>query len=118
MSSSHNKPPHVGIDMVVIARFTLVLKKQQTAFLEKVFFASEIKYCMSHKNKAPHFAGLFAAKEAVSKALGTSRYPFAEIEVRHKEDGAPEAYHKGKRLSVTISITHTKTLAASVAVGY
>ena len=105
----------LGIDMVEIFRFNDIHKKIKSHSLHKFFSEDEIKYCLSHKNPAPHFAGIFAAKEAVSKAMGVSRYPFIELEIGHTKDGLPEAWNKNERLPVRISITHTDSLATAVA---
>ncbi len=107
----------VGIDSVEIERFKTILEEGRQPFLGKVFFDSEVKYCSSYVDYAPHFAGTFAAKEAVSKALGTARYPFSDIEIRRKEDGAPYACYKDSSLPVAISITHTKDTATAIAIG-
>jgi phosphopantetheine--protein transferase-like protein len=109
--------PKVGIDIVEVSRFTNVLKKKQTSFLRRVFSEHELTYCETYKDMAVHLAGLFAAKESVSKALGVTKYPFSEIEIRHTQVGAPHAYHHGKKLPISISISHTSTLATAVAVG-
>jgi len=83
--------------------------------LNKVFSARELDYCFSYKNPETHLAGIFAAKEAASKALGTAKYPFAEIEIRHEKTGAPAAYKNNRRLNISISITHTKIVAGAIA---
>lgn len=105
----------VGIDLVETSRF-LKHKKKEDAFLKKVFTKEELEYCFSYKNPHVHLAGFFALKEAVSKALGVEKYPFAEVEVRHLKNGAPIAYHLGKKLSVSVSISHTDSLAVAIAV--
>ncbi len=106
----------VGIDMVEVARFKPMTKNAQHPFLQKVFTAAEVAYCYQFKERATHLAGTFAAKEAISKALGVEKYPFAEIEIRRTKMGKPEAWQGKKKLPVSVSITHTKTLAAAVAV--
>lgn len=106
----------VGIDIVDVARFKKFNSKTSDSFLKKVFFEKEIEYCFSYKDSAPHLAGIFSAKEAVSKALGVKLFPFSEIEIRHEKDGKPVVFHKGKKLSVNISITHTDKVAAAIAV--
>jgi len=106
----------VGIDIVDVSRFEKFNSKISDPFIKKVFFEKELGYCFSFKNPAPHLAGTFSAKEAVSKALGIKLFPFSEIEIRHGKDGEPVAFHKGKKLSVNISITHTDTVAAAIAV--
>lgn len=106
----------VGIDVVDVARFARFKKNKKHPFLAKVFSAREIAYCFGYAEPASHLAGMFAAKEATSKALGAARYPFAEIEIRHDTAGKPLAYRRGRRLPVLLSITHTGALAAAIAV--
>lgn len=106
----------VGIDIVEIRRFKKFTKDAGHHFLKKVFSEDELAYCFSYKAPDIHLAALFAAKEAASKALGTTAFPFIELEIRHKKNGAPEVYKDGKKLSVKISITHTDSFAAAVAV--
>ncbi len=111
------KESSVGIDIVDVARFALFVEDREHAFLKKVFTPEEVAYAFSHANPAVRLAGMFAAKEAVSKALGVAEFPFAHIEIRHQEDGKPVAYTLGKKLSVAVSIAHTDTLATAVAMG-
>ena len=106
----------VGIDMVEVARFKPMTRNAAHPFLQKVFTPQEVTYCYQFKERATHLAGTFAAKEAVSKALGVERYPFADIEIKRTKARKPEAWRGKKRLPVAISITHTAALAAAVAV--
>jgi holo-[acyl-carrier protein] synthase len=106
------KQTKVGIDLVEVLRF----KKLEKYQLEKFFFEQEREYCFSFQNPYEHFAGFFAAKEAVSKALGVMRFPFSEIEIRHLQEGAPVAYHKNKKLDISLSIAHTKDMATAIAI--
>ncbi len=109
------KKQEVGIDLVEVARFKPMTKNTQHPFLQKVFTTQEVQYCYQFKERATHLAGTFAAKEAVSKALGVEKYPFAEIEIKRTAAGKPEAWKGKKKLSVALSITHTTTFAAAVA---
>lgn len=104
----------VGIDLVEVKRFKPF--KEHSPFIQKVFFQSEIKYCFSFKDFSTHLAGTYAAKEAVSKALGVAKFPFAEIEIIRDKQGKPSARHKGKKLPIEISISHTGSLATAIAV--
>lgn len=106
----------IGLDVVEISRFKSVVKNKKYSFLKKVFSDLEVTYCLSFKDPSSHFAGIFAAKEAVSKALGVDKFPFAEVEIRHEKSGKPAAYKDGKKLKVSISISHTDTIAAAVAI--
>jgi len=63
-----------------------------------------------------HLAGLFAAKEAVIKAVSPSTIFFEDIEVFHTSQGAPYVLVKGKVISMLISISHSNSVAVAVAV--
>lgn len=74
----------IGTDIVQISRIKNSI--QSPSFLEKVFTASERKHC---KN-AESYAGIFAAKEAYFKALGTGlQMPLSQIQVLHDAKGRP-----------------------------
>lgn len=105
----------VGIDLVEVRRFRKYNRTRTHVFLSKVFTVHELEYCMSYKDAAPHLAGTFAAKEAASKALGVTRFPFAELEIRRRPDGAPKVWHKGRCLAISISITHEAAFAIAIA---
>lgn len=105
----------VGIDIAEAVRFINLMKVSQWHLLKKFFTEKEIAYCLNFKDSAIHFAGQLAAKEAASKALGVEKFPFAELEIRHKQNGQPEVWKGGKKLPVSISISHTKELAIAIA---
>ena len=110
------KPFGVGIDVVEIARFRGVLRKKKTRFLERNFSDAERTYCSSYSDAATHFAGTFAAKEAVVKALGGSA-AIEQIEIRRQKNGKPDVWLRGRRSkSVFISISHEKSLACAIAI--
>mgnify|MGYP004476380159 FL=1 len=112
---------YLGIDMVEIARIEKALAGP--GFRDRVYRPAEIEYCESRKkNKFQSYAGMYAAKEAFVKALGTGfRYgSWQDIEVGHDELGAPvlsisgpfKSYMEEKGLRhMSISITHTDSLA-------
>ena len=56
-----------GVDLVEIARVERALERHGDRFLERVFTQAEVLYCRA---RPPELAARFAAKEAVSKALG------------------------------------------------
>jgi holo-[acyl-carrier protein] synthase len=98
-------------------------------FLERIFTAEEIAYCMrKRKNAAESFAARFAAKEAGAKALGTgiSRgVSWKEFEVRREASGRPTLHLSGRAAElaeamgvrrVQLSLTHSRELALAVVV--
>lgn len=81
----------IGIDLVKIDRMDKA-GQSHTTFLERVFTAREREYCERQKYPAQHFAGRFAAKEALLKAFGTgwsAGVKWTDIEVLHGEGGGP-----------------------------
>lgn len=74
----------IGTDIVLISRISKSIQKQH--FKESVFTPAEIDYCKKDCN----YAGIFAAKEAYLKALGTGiDRRLNTIEVLHNEKGKP-----------------------------
>ena len=81
----------LGIDLVQISRLEAVMKKPFFK-KERLFSPGEIAYCRSKGKGAPAaFAGHYAAKEAVYKALGTGFREglWRDVEVCHNDFGAP-----------------------------
>ncbi|MDR2201361.1 MAG: NAD(P)H-hydrate dehydratase [Clostridiales bacterium] len=103
----------IGIDITETARIKKSL--ENPGFLRRVFTASEIAYYESRGRKAETLAGIFCAKEAVVKALGTgfikSLAP-ADVEILHTDSGAPYAVVAGIKFDVSIS--HNRTTAVAV----
>ena len=95
-----------------------------TVSSERCFTEAERAYCDSKPNPPQHYAGRFAAKEAVGKALGSGVYfTWKEIEIRGRPK--PGVYlsgrtaavgGEGRRGRIELSMTHSRELAAAVAV--
>ena len=68
------------------------------------------------KNKYENYAGRFAAKEALVKALGQgfTKYSFLDIEITNDELGKPTINFKGKKIDVSIS--HEKHYAVAMVI--
>ena len=82
----------IGSDIINIKRLERSLKKRGNNFKKKVFSKNEIIYCEKRKNPFPYYAKRFAAKEALSKALGTGirkGVNFKNIEVFNDNYGKP-----------------------------
>jgi len=118
----------IGIDIVEVARIRASLERHGERFHQKICTAAETEYCSRMRDPAPFFAVRFAAKEAVSKALGTgigTACGWLDIEVRRKASGEPFIVLHGagaetaKRLGIgkiLISLSHTENYAAAQAV--
>jgi holo-[acyl-carrier protein] synthase len=106
-----------------------MIEKHGELFLNRVFTAREIQYCSSRRAANQHYAGRWAAKEAVLKVLGTGwakGIQWTDIEVVNEISGAPTirlsnraaeiAAERGIRY-VQISISHCRAYATAFAVG-
>ena len=88
----------IGTDIVNIKRMEKSIKKNGNNFKKKIFSKNEILYCEKKKNPFPFYAKRFAAKEALSKALGTGiarGISFKNIEVFNDNFGKPYIQLKG-----------------------
>lgn len=98
----------VGIDLVYIPEFAKNLDGSGEAFLLRTFLPVELK-----NKKAEHLAGLFAAKEAVIKAVSLPIGSWLEIEIT--SDSKPVAIVSGE-INIDISISHHGDYAVAVAI--
>jgi holo-[acyl-carrier protein] synthase len=114
-----------GTDIIECARIAKMIERHGEYFLERVYTAREIAYCQSHRASIERFAGRWAAKEAILKALGTGwrrGISWLDIEVRNQTSGAPVVTLAGaasnhaaaaKIDKVMISISHCRTFATA-----
>lgn len=91
--------------------------ERRPAILEKVFSPEEREYLMARGDPAQSAAGLFAAKEAVLKAMGEGlgRIPLREVSFTHGARGQPLLALPVEG-TMHVSITHMGDTAAAVAV--
>ncbi|MDC0205318.1 holo-ACP synthase [Pelagibacteraceae bacterium] len=88
----------IGTDIVNIKRINKTIKLNGSKFKKRIFSKKEIAYCEKRKNSGAYFAKRFAAKEALSKALGTGirkGIDFKDIEVSNNIHGKPSISLKG-----------------------
>ena len=110
----------LGLDLCEIARMEKQL--QNDRFLTRFFTPGEIEYVRSRgAGAAATLAGLFAAREALGKALGGGiDFELKEAEVCHTESGAPYFRLSGKLKErvgegrIFLSISHDGGMAAAV----
>ncbi len=118
-----------GVDIVYISRIEKLMRNKKDRFYNRIFTPDEIKY-IEEKNHSPQTAaGIFAAKEAISKLLGTGigKINWKHIEILHEEEGKPyvnlydEALKFSGQLGIdefSLSISHEKEYAIAFATGY
>lgn len=110
----------IGLDLCEIGRMEKLL--QDGRFLERYFTPGEIAYIRSRgKSAAATLAGLFAAREALGKALGGGLdFEMKEAEVCHSEAGAPYFRLSGRLKErvgdsrLFLSVSHDGGMAAAV----
>ncbi len=119
---SSSRPPSIGIDLLEIDRLERALARRPRLAL-RLFTEDERAYAAARARPGQHLAARFCAKEAVAKALGLDAWSFRDVEVV-SDGGAPSlALHgavarRANELGVVveISLTHSRTQAAAVAV--
>lgn len=115
----------IGNDIIEISRVRASIARHGSHFLNKIFSQQEQAYCQKHRDAAPYFAGRFAAKEAIVKALGTGfrqGITWLDIDIQHDELGKPivvlsqEIKSLLGDVKVMVSISHCREYAAAVAI--
>jgi holo-[acyl-carrier protein] synthase len=117
----------IGTDIVECLRIRRMIEKHGELFLTRVFTHRELRYCQRSKNSTEHFAGRWAAKEAVLKCLGTGWSKglcWTDIEVANDPAGKPAAKLHAATAEharamgirdVMISISHCRAYAVAYA---
>ena len=80
----------IGVDLIQNNRIKSLIKNK--SFLRRTFSNKEVKFSDNTKNKTLYFAKRFAAKESLSKALGTgfrNNFNFKDIEILNDKLGKP-----------------------------
>ena len=115
----------VGTDLIEIARIRRALQRY-ASFKERCFTEAEQAYCDSRHDPAESYAGRFAGKEAVGKALGfgvARAFAWKEIEIVGRPKPAVRLSGRLRQIadahgvtSIDLSMTHSRELANAVAV--
>jgi len=115
----------VGLDLIEIARIRRALERYP-GFRDRCFTPAEQAYCDSRPNPAESYAGRFAGKEAVGKALGfgvARAFAWKEIEIVgrpkpsvHLSGRVAEVARERGVGAIDLSMTHSRELAQAVAV--
>lgn len=108
----------LGIDIEEVRRFKFLPYRNNKSFYRKIFTPGEINYCLSKSEPAQHFAGRFAAKEAVIKAKGGKLPEVKRIEVINDRRGRPliKLQTPNRKSKILISMSHTKDYAIALAI--
>lgn len=115
-----------GVDVIEIERIDGAVQRFGDRFLHRIYTDAEIAYC---RGRMQSLAGRFAAKEAVSKALGVGirQLRWRDIEVLPDRRGKPHVYLHGNAAEIAeaqgmsrfdVSITHSRTDAIVMVVAW
>ena len=106
---------YIGIDVVTKSRFS---DFTNDALINKIFTDKEVNYCNSKSKPFVHFAGKFAAKEALVKALNqfTKSSKYEPFEILNDSKGKPffNLSNYSEFTNLTVSITHDDSIALAV----
>ncbi len=125
MKTNKSAVKGLGHDLIEISRIRHSVEKHGAHFLDRLFTQKEQEYCRKFEDPVPHFAGRFAAKEAIAKALGTgfgADVGWHDLEVLNDERGKPVVRvsdalaEKFGDVHLLVSISHAADHASAVAI--
>ena len=117
----------IGTDIVECSRIADMIEKHDDYFLSRVYTEWELEYCQGRKSAVQHFAGRWAAKEAILKSMGTGwakGIKWTDIEIVNAMGGKPSVnIHNAARewcdqlgiSEILISISHCNSFATAFA---
>lgn len=117
----------LGNDIIEIERVQQGFEAHGQPFLDRLFTVKEQEYCQIHSDPFPRYAGRFAAKEAIVKALGCgfgAEAGWHDIEIIADAKGKPVVHlSEGLRKrfdepKILVTISHCKDYAAAVAIWF
>jgi holo-[acyl-carrier protein] synthase len=118
----------IGTDIVECVRIARMIEEHGELFLNRVYTEREIRYCQGRKHATEHFAGRWAAKEAILKCLGSGwrrGVCWTDMEIRNDATGQPRVHVCGgakeqaqslRIADILISISHCRAYATAHAV--
>ena len=117
----------IGTDIVECSRIESMIEKHDDLFLRRVYTQWEIEYCGKRKSSVQHYAGRWAAKEAILKAIGTGwakGIHWTDLEIRNELGGQPFVQLAGEAQKICeqkgisqilISLSHCRRFATAFA---
>jgi holo-[acyl-carrier protein] synthase len=118
----------IGTDIIEVPRIGKMIEQHGELFLRRVYTEREIRYCQGRKHAFEHFAGRWAAKEAILKAIGTGWVRgicWTDMEIRREGLGGPKVLVRGGARDaavqrgigeILITLSHCRTYATATAI--
>ena len=116
----------IGNDIIEIERIEKAISKE--GFKNKIYSQRELENIEKRGNRTETYAGIFSAKEAISKAIGTGvrEFSLTDLEILNDDLGKPYVVvsekldkilrNKKEDYQIEISISHSKKYATAIAV--
>jgi len=116
----------IGNDIIEIERIEKAISKE--GFKNKVYTQRELENIRKRGNRTETYAGIFSAKEAISKAIGTGvrEFSLTDLEILNDDLGKPYVVvsekldkilkTKKEDYQIEISISHSKKYATAMAI--
>jgi holo-[acyl-carrier protein] synthase len=117
----------IGTHIIECLRIAQMIERHGELFVQRAYTAREIEYCSSRKAATQHYAGCWAGKEAVLKALGTAwvrGISWRDVEIVTGRDGRPTVLTGGAVrdlcqrqgiYQILISVAHCRSHATAYA---
>ena len=116
----------IGNDIIEIERIEKAILKE--GFKNKVYTQRELENIEKRGNRTETYAGIFSAKEAISKAIGTGvrEFSLTDLEILNDDLGKPYVVvsekldkilrNKKENYQIEISISHSRKYATAMAI--
>ena len=116
----------IGNDIIEIERIEKAISKE--GFKNKVYTQKELENIEKRGDRVETYAGIFSAKEAISKAIGTGirEFSLTDLEILNDDLGKPyvavseklDKIIKDKKedYQIEISISHSKKYAIAMVI--
>ena len=116
----------IGNDIIEIERIEKAISKE--SFKNKIYTQRELENIEKRGNRTETYAGIFSAKEAISKAIGTGVREFAltDLEILNDDLGKPYVVvsekldkilkTKKEDYQIEISISHSRKYATAMTI--
>ena len=116
----------IGNDIIEIERVEKAISTE--GFKAKVYTQREIENIIKRGNRTETYAGIFSAKEAISKAIGTGvrEFSLTDLEILNDDLGKPYVIvsdklnkiiqRKKENYQIEIAISHSKKYATAMAI--
>jgi holo-[acyl-carrier protein] synthase len=118
----------IGTDIVECLRIGRMIEQHGELFLSRVYTEREVRYCQARKRAVEHFAGRWAAKEAILKCLGSGWRKglcWTDMEIRNEPSGRPvvmlcgaakESAQQLRISDILLTISHCRAYATAYAI--